>query len=264
MEATPFLSYLQENRQHLIRSNNPMPITATCTCGNRMGVSDALAGKTIRCTACGQGVFVNAAAPAPAAGKKPAKSTTIKGASGKNVQVYQQRASTIAISGGQIRGLAIVGGIVLLIAACILGPVRVYEKWQSMETKVNSDVSDVITFGLQAYLSNQGEYDPKFQHMSPHVDGPCVFLGPVISFTMPERIVFRGKSTQGDFMGVYNTRTGDVDADVYYGGYTVAGMLDIAKPTGKFHMTGRMANGFPQAEVDGQSLQIVSQSLPNQ
>ena len=236
-----------------------MPITATCTCGKRISVSDALAGKTIRCSSCGQGVFVNAAAPAPVAGKPSKKPTTIKGASGKNVQVYQQRHSSFYISRGKIVFLSVLGGIALLVIISLIGPIRVYNQWQARESQANGDVSNVIEYGLKAYLSNQGEYDPKFSHMTPQVSGPCTFLGPIMSFSMPERIVFRGMTTQGNFMGVYNTRSGEVEADVEYGGYTVGGMLAAVKASGKFHMTGRMVNGFPQAEIDGQPAQIVSQ-----
>jgi hypothetical protein len=92
--------------------------------------------------------------------------------------------------------------------------------------------------------------------MSPHADGPVVFLPPIMSFSMPQWIVFRGKTTQGNFVGKYNPKTGDVEAVVEYGGYSFAGMVDIAKATGKFNMTGRMANGFPQAEIDGKPIQI--------
>lgn len=47
------------------------------------------------------------------------------------------------------------------------------------------------------------------------------------------------------------TRTGEVDATVSYGGYSVAGMVDVAKPTGTFHLVGRIVDGKRQFEIDG-------------
>jgi hypothetical protein len=233
-----------------------MAITVQCTCGKRMGVSDALAGKTIRCSACGQGVFVApGAAPAAPTGKKPGN-TAYKNASGKTVTKYAASSPTVYISKGKIIGLSVIGGIVLLIFLAIVGPVHTYQKWEAMEPQANADVSDIISFGIQAYLSNQGDYDPKMQHMSPHVDGPVVFLPPIMSMSMPQWIVFRGKTTQGNFVGKYSPGSGEVQAEVEYGGYSFGGMVDIAKATGKFNMTGRMASGFPQAEVDGNPIKI--------
>ena len=218
-----------------------MAITVRCTCGKMMSVSDALAGKSVKCPKCGNPVSVIGAF----GGTKSRAATGAK-----------SQAPAIYISKGKIVFLGVLAGIALFIFIAMVGPLRVYNQWNAMEPHVNDDVSDVITFALQAYLSQNGEYDPKMQHMVPSVQGPCVFLGPIISFSMPEKIVFRGKTNQGNFMGTYNTQTGDIDADIYYGGYSVAGMLDIAKPTGSFHITGRMAKGFPQAELNGTSLQI--------
>jgi hypothetical protein len=47
-----------------------------------------------------------------------------------------------------------------------------------------------------------------------------------------------------------------VQALVEYGGYSFGGMVDIKKASGKFNMTGRMVNGAPQAEVDGNPIKI--------
>jgi hypothetical protein len=217
-----------------------MAITVRCNCGKMMSVSDALAGKSVRCPKCGNPVAV----------------IGIGGTKSRVSTFAQSQAPAIYISKGKIVFLSVLAGIALFIFISLVGPIRVYKDWNAREPHVNDDVSDVIAFALKAYLSQNGGYDPKFQHMAPAVEGPCVFLGPIISFSMPERIPFRGKTNQGNFMGTYNTRTGDIDADIYYGGYSVAGMLDISKPTGSFHITGRMDKGFPEAELNGTSLQI--------
>jgi len=75
--------------------------------------------------------------------------------------------------------------------------------------------------------------------------------------SMPETIVFGGRSNQGPFLGHYNTQTGEVDGDVSYGGVSSAGLVDLRRPTGKFHITGRDTNGQTSAEGDGQKLQLV-------
>jgi hypothetical protein len=75
--------------------------------------------------------------------------------------------------------------------------------------------------------------------------------------SMPEKVAFFGKSNQGDFKGYYHPASGEIEADVAYGGISFAGAVDLARATGKFHMTGRMANGFPQAEVNGTPIKIV-------
>jgi hypothetical protein len=112
--------------------------------------------------------------------------------------------------------------------------------------------------GCQAYLSEQGEYDPNSSHMVPQVEsGNVLFYRPTMVMSMPELVKFHGKSNQGDFVGTYNTKTGDIEADVSYGGYSVAGMVDVRKPTGNFHMTGRENNGQVEAESDGNKLVII-------
>jgi len=100
-------------------------------------------------------------------------------------------------------------------------------------------------------------YNPK-QRTTPAVDGPVHFFRPTLVMSMPEKVRFFGMTSQGQFQGYYHPATGEIDADVAYGGMTFAGAVALAKSTGIFHMTGRMANGFPQAEVNGVPLKIVA------
>lgn len=243
-----------------------MSITAQCHCGKRITVSAALAGKTITCPACGNSVDV---IPTQVAANVSGKAAPPKSQSpallmgqmpfGKTLGPRRQDDTPrFYISKGKVVFLSVLAVIALIVFLFIIGPVRVLEQWKAKESQVNANVSDVVTFGLQAYLSQRGMYNPNFQHHVPAVDGPCSFFEPILCFTMPKKIVFRGKTTQGDFMGTYDMRMGDVVADVDYGGYTVGGMVNVARPTGQFRMTGRMSNGAPQAEVDGTSLYIVT------
>jgi hypothetical protein len=219
-----------------------MPIMVLCSCGKRMGVSDKLAGKTIKCPACGDPLQVTAAPPLPA-GRTTVKKKTASPA------IYISKGKIIALV-----SLLIGLGLGLMF---YFGPVRVWNQWEDIGGKAGDDVSSVISFGLQAYLSQQGEYDPMHSHNAPAVDGPVSFFRPTLVMSMPEKVRFFGKSTQGNFVGYYHPATGEIEADVAYGGLTFAGAVDLAKATNQFHMTGRMANGFPQAEVNGTPIKIL-------
>lgn len=206
-----------------------------------MGLSDALAGKTIKCPACGDPIVV-AAAGAPAAGKKPAAKQN------ENPAVY--------VSKGKIVAMASIAVVFILGIMFYRGPVQVWHQWENIGPKAESDVSDVLTFGLQAYLSEVGMYNPASPHSGPAVDHVS-FFRPTLVMSMPEKVAFFGKSNQGDFKGYYHPGSGEIEADVNYGGISFAGAVDLAKSIGTFHMTGRMANGFPQAEVNGTPIKVV-------
>jgi hypothetical protein len=206
-----------------------------------MGLSDALAGKTIKCPACGDAIVVPAMA-APAAGKKPAAKQN------ENPAVY--------VSKGKIVAMASIAVVFILGIMFYRGPVQVWHQWENIGPKAESDVSDVLTFGLQAYLSEVGMYNPASPHSGPAVDHVS-FFRPTLVMSMPEKVAFFGKSNQGDFKGYYHPGSGEIEADVNYGGISFAGAVDLAKSIGTFHMTGRMANGFPQAEVNGTPIKVV-------
>jgi len=182
-------------------------------------------------------------AAAPAGGRKPIKK--------------EKASPTVYISTGKIVGLVTLGLLLTLGLMFYFGPVRVWHQWEDVGPKAHDDVSDVITFGLQAYLSQQGDFDPTDSHGAPSVDGNVSFFRPTLVMSMPEKVRFFGKSSQGDFTGYYHPSNGEIEADVSYGGMTFAGAVNLAKSTGQFHMTGRMANGFPQAEVNGTPIKVV-------
>jgi len=217
-------------------------IQIRCTCGNSSGVSDALAGKTIRCSRCGELIKVGA--------PKPSGPT----------QAMKRRKETpaISISPGQIRAMSVIGGVILLVAIFYFGPVRTWHQWNQLEPTASNQVKDVILFGLEAYLSEHGKYDPAFQHLAPQIDEEVHFFPPVLSMSMPEKLAFLGKTNEGNYGGTYDTRTGDIQANVEYGGYSVAGLVDVKQAPGSFQMTGREIDGVPAAEVNGISLRIIS------
>ena len=49
-----------------------------------------------------------------------------------------------------------------------------------------------------------------------------------------------------------------MDATVSYGGYSVAGMVDLGRPRGTFHLVGRVENGKREFEIDGTKNEIIN------
>src|SRR5579863_7265048 len=95
-----------------------------CSCGWRTSVSDALAGKNIRCGGCGQPVLVVASArPAGAKPKEPL-----------SARFY--------ISKGKIYGSIFVAIALTVILTFCFGPVRVWHQWEAMEPHAEDDVKN--------------------------------------------------------------------------------------------------------------------------
>jgi len=221
-------------------------INVRCQCGFKATVADGLAGKTLRCPKCNERIAVGTATIAP----------------NPQAKKFQPRASSVSISRGQITAVAIIVALAVAGSIFYFGPVRTWTQWGQLEPTATTQVSDVVLFGLEAYLSQQGLYDPAFEHNSPQINGPINFFPPLLEMHMPDKIGFVGTTTQGTFHGNYDVKTGEVEATVEYGGYTVAGMASVRSATGSFQMTGREINGVPQAESNGQSLHIISHPRP--
>jgi hypothetical protein len=217
-----------------------MPITVQCGCGKRTGVSDALAGKTVRCPKCGSSVFVTAA-PGTKTAAKPQKS-----------------APAFYMSSGKIIALCSVAALVIIGIVFYLGPVRVSHQWDSMDMKARGTIRNVITYALKAKMSHTGEWDPTVPHAPPSVANDDVtFFRPLLSMSLPKKVSFLGRSSAGEFGGTYDTQTGAVDADVSYGGHTVAGLIDLKKPSGKFHLVAHEEGDKPVCEIDGTQMDIL-------
>jgi hypothetical protein len=126
-----------------------------------------------------------------------------------------------------------------------------------MSKRANTDVTDVVQYALQAYESEHGMYDASRSHNVPMVQGDAVFVPPLMVMTLPHYMIFTGKTNQGNYIGKYDTTNGEVEADIEVGGWTVGGLVDVRKASGKFHMTGREKDGALSAESDGQPLTII-------
>jgi len=238
-----------------------MAITIQCACGRRTAVADALAGKTIRCPKCGQTVAVAAAAAAPA-GARPARSAAPpRGALQPRAGAAPRAAApAVHVSSGLIIKLSIVVVVVGFILWAYFGPVRVWNQWETIGPKAQSDVTDVVSFALQAYMSNNGMYDPTKATNQPGVEGPVGFFRPFLNMTMPSEVKFFGHTNQGPFKGIYNPRNGEITANISYGAVAhLAFGSDVGvKETvaGSFDITGREVNSAPQAEMNGQKMSI--------
>lgn len=225
-----------------------MPIVARCSCGHKIALADVMGGRTINCPKCGQPVDVPmpSASAAGTAARKPKNATP---------GVAINPAILIAATLGLI--------VLVIVLALYFGPWTVGTQWAAMSGKANTQVTDVMEFALRAYESQTGAYDAAASHNVPMAQGEAVFIPPYMAFSMPRRIIFSGKTNQGNYLGTYDTTNGEITADIETGGFTIGGLVDAKKATGKFHITGREKNGNPEAECNGKPLKIVMQKLEN-
>jgi hypothetical protein len=135
------------------------------------------------------------------------------------------------------------------------GPVRVWQQWGALEPKASQDVRDLIVDSLNQHTKEEHP-DPRARRRMPSVERNDVTFFQPMALTMPQKVGFIGKSNQGTFNGNYDTRTGEVEATVSYGGYSVAGLVDIGKPAGTFHLLGRIIDGKREVEIDGKKTQM--------
>ena len=234
-----------------------MPIVAKCACGKRIGVADALAGRTVRCPACGEGVLVTPAAAASPGGGGPRSPAAVAQA-----RRAANASPAVTVSPGII--IAAVVGVALVAIVCVLyfGPWRTGQQWAAMAPQANTTVTDVVMFALQAHQSSAvldgADRGPGGVSVgkAPAIEGPAVFVPPMGAFSLPRRIVVSGRTSQGGYIGTYDTVNGEVAVTLEVGGYTVGGMADLHKPTGKIQVVGREQNGVVTAESDGQPMTI--------
>jgi len=226
-----------------------------CGCGKRMVVSDALAGKSVRCSACGEMIFCQADKNAPPSAKGARPSS--KGAKpGSPAAAKSQNDASMYVSPGMIIAGVVVAILLLVGLIFYFGPVRVGHQWDAIDMQARNTVMNVVTYALKAKLSEEGEYDPA--HHSPAIErSDLTFDRPLLAMSLPKRIRFDGKSNNGGFTGYYDTETGEVEADVECGGYTVAGMVNLKKPTNQFHMTAKEVNNDPVVQIEGKPAKII-------
>jgi len=227
-----------------------MPITVSCPkCNKQLKVRDELVGKKLRCPGCGNSFD----AKATPAGKGATVFNASKAAAAKQKQM--EGAGKISISWGPI----IIGaGVLLVIVGIILfivGPKRVWNQWEEIGQKAGDDVEEVVTLALKAHLSHAGEWNPNKPGHDPRAE-ETQFYRPTFVMSMPDRVDFKGNSTQGEYTGKYNPKTGEVIADVAVDGMSLPSGVVVKKGGTKIHVTGRVKAGKTEAEIDGKKAEI--------
>jgi hypothetical protein len=227
-----------------------MPISVTCDgCGKSLKVKDEWAGKRGKCPGCGK-TFAIPAAGAAAAGSS--RGVAIPKATGKP---KKKGSGGISISWGPVIGVLFVVLVVAGIAAYYFGPVKVKAQWEKMGDDADNTVISVVTLAIQSYLSESGSYDPSKAHHTPSASEVMFIFNPMV-MSMPDKVPFKGSSTEGPFEGYYHPKTGDLEADVDIGGTSIAGLGAVRKGNTKIKVTGRMVNGHAVAEVGGKKAEI--------
>jgi hypothetical protein len=208
-------------------------------------VSDALIGHHVSCPECGQAILVSAAP------KAVGKTLT------KTKQRTQSHEATVHISPGMISllGVLLVGTILTMTYR--LGPARVQNQWLVLRPKAEGEVNDVITFASQAYFSHMHLFVPNSPSVAALLDAGVHFDMPFLLMSMPDKVRFYGVTQAVPFTGYYHPATGEIEAQITYGGRMLVGLQFVNVPTGTFSITGRDVNGFPQAEMDGTPLKIL-------
>jgi hypothetical protein len=221
-----------------------MGINFRCGCGRQIGVANVMAGRFVRCPQCDGDVLVPQAS-APNGGKSAASTTRRKPAATPSIVI----SPTLVTAG-------IIGGVVaIIVLALYLGPWRVGNQWAAISSRANDEVTDVVNFALLAYDSQHPDFSSKGVHPPPQLQGPASFVPPMMAFTMPENIIFLGKTSRGNFTGTWNTRTGEIAANIETNGWTIGGLADARKASNTIRITGREKDGKVSAEMDGQPLE---------
>jgi hypothetical protein len=219
-----------------------MSTTARCECGNRMSVADVMAGKTIRCSKCGAGIDVPELSAAAVAARAPGNSSMAK----RNAAV-----PTVSFSPALIMTAIITAGLLIVGMTFYFGPWSVGKQWEAMSKKANDQVTDVVQFALTAYESQNAMFDTTQSHNLPQTQGDASFVPPMMAFSLPKRIIFLGKTNRGNYTGTYDTTNGEIEAEIETGGFTVGGLADVTKATGRFRITGREKDGKWKLKVTG-------------
>src|SRR5688572_20912477 len=228
-----------------------MPISVVCQkCGKALKVKDEWMGKRATCPGCGSTFIVGAATP-------PGKTAFNPNAAQQAKQQREAAAGKFSISPSivlsVIAGVVVIGGII----AFISGPKKVWNQWEALGDNPENDVTSVISYALQCHMSETGEYNPRKGRNTPQAN-EVMFFRPGFVMSMPDDVDFKGKSTEGEFKGIYHPKTGEVEADVETGGTAlpVTGVI-VSKGTGKIKVTGRIKNSKVEAEVNGKKAQII-------
>jgi hypothetical protein len=123
--------------------------------------------------------------------------------------------------------------------------------------KAKDDVEEVVTKGLQAHMSANGDWNPRKPGNTPRAMDETMFVWQMFVMSMPEKVYFKGATTEGGFSGYYFPKTGDVEAEVGLGGASVAGLGALREGSEKIKVTGAMKGNEASVMVNGKPGVIV-------
>lgn len=224
---------------------------ATCpSCGKQLKVRDELLGKKLRCPGCG-GTFDVSSAGAGAGAKQPTRYDASK------KPAAAAKGPAVSLNWGPIIAIAAVVLLVIGIIAFVFGPVKVKNQWEAMGQKAKDDVEEVVTKGLQAYMSAAGDWNPRKPGNTPRAMDETIFIWHMFVMSMPEKVYFKGATTEGGFFGYYYPKSGQVEADVGLCGTSVAGLGAIREGKEKIKVAGAMKGSEASVTVNGKPAAIV-------
>lgn len=268
-----------------------MSIPITCPgCGKSLRVKDEWAGKRAKCPGCGgaipipmprparaqeeaeeiitpaaytpsgAGSSIGSAAskPAPAASPAPAPKgraagTAFNPGAAATIQQRNKSGPAVSVNWGLIfMGLGLVC-VLVLIGLFLTGPKKVWGEWEKIDEQARYDVTDVVQFGLECHLSEEGMYNPRKAQGQPQVTD-VTFFRPGFVMSMPDSVDLKGTTNEGPFTGQYHPKTGEVAVNMEVGGGAhIPGTGGKVKTGYTIHITGRRKNGKLTAEVNGKT-----------
>jgi hypothetical protein len=213
-----------------------MSFSVTCKCGKSLNIKDEYVGKRIKCPTCG----------ATFTATKPTSTAPSK---------KDRLAAGIHLSPAAMVFIALLILIPGTLAIWKYGPGRVRDQWEKLEPKAKSDVTDVVDRALQGSAGGEDTGAGGLAHGQPHALDITFPFSPM-GFSMPTELGFAGTTTQGGMTGKYNTKTGEIEAEVEVGGLSFPGAGVQRHGAGKIKVTGRVKDGAVSAEVDGKPVHL--------
>jgi len=211
-----------------------MAISVVCdNCGKRLNVKEELVGKKVKCPACKTPFTVS-----------PSGAIRVK-------KAEKGKAAKVSVSWGFVSLIALGVAFVGLILAIVFGPVRAKHEWDPMAEQAESQVRDVVERGFQVHMSHIGLFNPLKDRAAPQVY-EVHMLWDMFVMGLPEKIRFKGTTSEGEYTGTYNTKTQEVEADMEIGGRVVPGLGYASKHgDSTFHVNGWNRNGEFKVWVEG-------------
>lgn len=227
-----------------------MAMAVVCSgCGKSLNVKDELVGKSIRCPACKETFVAKAATAAPSAWSAGASK-------GKVAAKKDQAVPKLHLSPGMIAFVAALIIIPLILIFWNFGPGAVRAEIAARESKIDDDIRDVVEWVLRVKSENSFRGFSRVGGLrtappAPRVHSVAILWSPLY-MSMPEKVGFAGTSSEGLFQGFYYPKTGEVEAELDFGGTVLPSGVLMKRGNEQFKVTGRVKEGAGlTAEIEG-------------